>query len=42
MKTPRHASVIELADMVELLGEGETTEDVEVTHHRLAPVPGLV
>jgi hypothetical protein len=39
---PRHAPVIELADMVELLGEGETAEDAEAAHHWLAPVPGLI
>jgi hypothetical protein len=38
----RRALVVELADMVELLGKGKTVEDAEVAHHRLAPVLGLV
>ncbi len=38
----RRAPVVELADVVELLGEGETAKDAEVAHHRLAPMPGLV
>jgi len=42
MKTPWHALVVELVDVVELLGEGETAEDAEVAHHRLAPMLGLV
>jgi hypothetical protein len=28
--------------VVELLGEGETTKDVEVAHHWLPPMLGLV
>ena len=39
---PWRAPVVELANMVELLGEGETAEDAEVAHHRLASMPGLV
>jgi len=39
---PWRAPVVELADVVELLGEGERAEDAEVAHHRLTPVPGLV
>jgi hypothetical protein len=39
---PLRAPIIELADVVELLGEGKTAEDAEMAHHQLAPVPGLV
>ena len=39
---PWRAPVVELADVVELLGEGETAKGAEVAHHRLTPVPGLV
>ena len=38
----RRAPIVELAGVVELLGEGETAEHAEVAHHRLAPVLGLV
>ena len=39
---PRRAPVVDLADVVGLLGEHETAEDAEVAHHWLAPVPGLI
>jgi hypothetical protein len=39
---PWHAPVVELADVVELLGGHEAAEDVEVVDYRFAPVPGLV
>ena len=39
---PWRALVVELADVVELLGEGETAEDAKVAYHRLTPVLGLI
>ena len=39
---PWRASVVELADVVELLGEREAAEDVEVADRRFVPVLGLV
>jgi hypothetical protein len=39
---PWRAPIVELANVVELLGEGETAKDVEVVHHWLPPVLGLV
>jgi hypothetical protein len=39
---PWRALVVELADVVELLDEGQAAEDAKVAHRRLAPVPGLV
>ena len=39
---PQRALVVELADMVELLGEHEAAEDTVVADHQFVPVPCLV
>ena len=38
----RHAPIVELADVVELLGESEVAEHAEVAHHLLMPMPSLI
>lgn len=38
----RRATIVELADVVQLLDEGEVAEDTQVADCWLAPVPGLI
>ena len=41
-KDPRRAVIMELADVVQLLDEGEVAEDVQIADRRLAPMLGLI
>jgi hypothetical protein len=41
-ENPWRAPVVELADVVELLDEGQAAEDAKVAHRGLAPMPSLV